>query len=246
MNVTLYDITNNFNTIFNEIEELDGELTPELEAQLAITEDNYKQKLENYACVVRDYESDVIAIKAEIERLNNRKKIIENRAERLKQRMFEAVQQFGKVETPKFKIGTRKSTVTNINIDRIDKLKRGIFDFAHEIHDNGVIAFGEECDIEGILAVVNNNIQAKYNIPDEEWIPFTVNDLNVFKININSTQSILSLFTEKSGALEMLLDNEAKFNVDNEINKTELKTNLQTFGNITIGELNEKLSLSIK
>lgn len=243
---SLYEITNTFNRLFDEIEENDGEITSDIEEALAITQENYKEKLENYAKVIKDYESDVIVIKAETERLNTRKKIIENRIERLKKNVLEAVIKFGTVETAKFKIGTRKSKVVEFDENRIYELKTAMMKLAHEIHDNGVIAFGDDCDIQGMLDVINANIRAKFNLPEEEYVPFTINDLNTFKVNINSTSSLADLFTRKDGLLEALLNNEARFNVDNEISKTELKNNLQIFDDITIGNINEKLNLNIK
>ncbi|AXH74557.1 MAG: Mu Gam-like end protection [crAssphage sp. isolate ctbg_1] len=243
---SLYDITVSFNAIFNELEDNGGELTPELEEELTITEANYKEKLENYACVIRDYESYVITLKAEIERLNSRKKNIENRVARLKQNMLEAILKFGPVETPKFKIGTRKSKSVEINSERTNWLKQGLIGFADELYHNGVVGFGEECDLEGMLAVVNRNIQAKYNIPDEEWVDFTINDLNNFRVNVNSTSSLSELFTRKDGILEAFLSNQARFNVDNEISKTELTNSLKIFDDITIGDIVEKQNLSIR
>lgn len=243
---SLYEITSKFNELFNEIEENDGEVTSGIEEALAITQENYKEKLENYTMVIRDYESDIVVLKAETERLNTRKKVIENRIERLKQRVLDAVLQFGPVETAKFKIGTRKSKVVNIDDNRTQILKRAMFKFAEDIYANGVLAFGENCDIHGILDVVNANVKAQYNIPDEEFVPFTLNDLNVFRVNINSSSNLIDLFTRKDGLLEAFLTNQARFNCDNEISKTELKNELSMFDDITIGNIDEKVNLSIR
>ena len=46
----IYNITAELEDIFLELEENDGELTPELEERLAITQDNLKEKLNNYLC----------------------------------------------------------------------------------------------------------------------------------------------------------------------------------------------------
>lgn len=45
---SIYNITTELEDIFLELEENGGELTPELEERLAITQDNLKEKLNNY------------------------------------------------------------------------------------------------------------------------------------------------------------------------------------------------------
>lgn len=45
---SIYNITTELEDIFLELEENGGELTPELEERLAITQDNLKSKLDGY------------------------------------------------------------------------------------------------------------------------------------------------------------------------------------------------------
>lgn len=45
---SIYNITAELEDIFLELEENGGELTPELEERLTITQDNLKEKLNNY------------------------------------------------------------------------------------------------------------------------------------------------------------------------------------------------------
>ena len=249
---SLYNIEQDLLDIFNQIEELEGELTPELDDQLRLTQEEYKEKLEKYAHVVRQYEADIKVIKEEVERLNKRKKTFENRIERLKKVMLEAVVNFGPVETPKFKIGTRLSKSTNLDTYRIDTLSRGLMSFAREIHQNGVIAFGEDCDVEGMLAVVNANLKAEHEASlvlgytNGEFIPFTLDDLKVAKININAENNLINLFTEKDGMLKAVLDNEQRFNIGNATDKTTIKNATEIYKDLTIGEVVENVNLSIK
>lgn len=246
MSQSLYDITAQFINIFNEIEELDGEITPELDEALKITKENYAQKLENYACVIQDFKADVVVLKSEIERLTNRKKLFENRIARLEARMLDAVLEYGSVETAKFKIGTRKSKTTEIDSERVTKLRNATFEFARDMYSNGYIDFGN-VDLEGMLAVLNANIEAEWNEDYEgEFVPFTVDDLEAVKVNINSRSSIANLFTVSDGMLESVLNNEMRFNVDNDMSKTELSNELKIRDNITVGKIQENVKLSIK
>lgn len=45
---SIYNITTELEDIFLELEENGGELTPELEERLTITQDNLKSKLDSY------------------------------------------------------------------------------------------------------------------------------------------------------------------------------------------------------
>lgn len=248
----LYQISQDLLNIFAEIEEYDGELTPELEEALAISENEYKEKIESYAKVVRNYKLDIESIDAEKKRLDSRKNVLKNRIDRLEKVMFEAVKQFGKVETPLFKIGTRKSTSTDLNLVRIDKLNRAVFNFAREIYNNGVLAFGDNCDLQGMIDAINANMKAEHEASTVlgyeggEYIPYTVEDLSACKININSSSTIADLFTHKDGALKALLENECNFDVQQDNNKTDIKNLLKNNVNITIGKLVDEEKLSIR
>lgn len=51
----------------------------------------YEHKLEQYAKVIRNLESDADALKTEADRLNNKRKVINNNIERLKSHMFDSM-----------------------------------------------------------------------------------------------------------------------------------------------------------
>lgn len=249
---SLYTISNELLGIFVEIEENGGELTPELEKSLEITQNNYAAKMENYAKVVNQYKSNIAVIKEEKKRLDRRKEIFENRIAKLEEVMLKAVEQFGKVETGLYKIGTRKTKSTYINAERIHKLNQCVFNFAREIHNNGVIAFGEECDVEGMLAVINANAKADHDIltsmvgEEHEFVPYTIDDLSAINVNINSTSSIMDLFTKKDGMLEAVLNNEMYFDVEPDNSKTEMKQHLEAGENLTVADINVENKLSIR
>ena len=92
---SIYNIQQELFDIFEQIEENDGELTPELEEKLKISQDEFKDKINSYICVIRQLENDLNAIKEEKVRLDAIKKSKEKTIERLKQVMVEAIQMFG-------------------------------------------------------------------------------------------------------------------------------------------------------
>ena len=65
----IFELGTQLQKIFEVIEENDGELTPELEEELNITSQNFKDKIEAYCQVLTIYKSDVDCCKNEKDRL---------------------------------------------------------------------------------------------------------------------------------------------------------------------------------
>ena len=65
----IFDIEKSLYLILNEIEENGGELTPELEEQLSISEDEFKAKVESYTNVIKELSSEMSLIKEEQARI---------------------------------------------------------------------------------------------------------------------------------------------------------------------------------
>ena len=91
----IYNIQQYLFSIFDELEENGGELTPELEEQLNITQEQFKSKIKDYSNVVKMLENDIVAIKEEKARLSDFQKSKEKAIERLKKIMVEAIENFG-------------------------------------------------------------------------------------------------------------------------------------------------------
>ena len=92
---SIYNITTELEDIFLELEENGSELTPELEERLAITQDNLKEKLNNYRKAYTMLNLDAESCKKEEQRLAVLRKTKENNAERLKGIMLDAVIAYG-------------------------------------------------------------------------------------------------------------------------------------------------------
>ena len=65
----IYNITTELEDIFLELEENGGELTPELEERLAITQDNLKSKLDGYRKAYTMFNLEAESCKKEEQRL---------------------------------------------------------------------------------------------------------------------------------------------------------------------------------
>ena len=69
MNKSLYQIDIELQRIVDEIIDNGGEITPELEEQLAISQDNLNEKLDNYRKLFTMIESRALACKNEKQRI---------------------------------------------------------------------------------------------------------------------------------------------------------------------------------
>ena len=123
MNVpTLYGITDELNAILTQLEELGGEITPELEQALAITEGQFAAKAEDYGKAILNLRAMAVAAKAEKERLAALQKFYENAQKRLTDALSNAMQVFGhdKVENATMRLSLRHTTATEV--DDLDQL----------------------------------------------------------------------------------------------------------------------------
>ena len=112
MKKSLYHIETEYLTIINQVEELEGELTPELEQQLTINEKELQGKSIAYLEFIGSKEVLNTRIDDEIKRLQAIKKSNNNLITNLTERLLNAVKLFGDFEVGFTKFGTRKSSIT--------------------------------------------------------------------------------------------------------------------------------------
>jgi hypothetical protein len=94
------------------------ELTPELEAELLINQEQLQIKGINYAKVISNYQSESDAIDAEIKRLKTMKESRDKKVTWLTESLKKAMLVSGieKIESPLFKISLRRSEAVEVEI----------------------------------------------------------------------------------------------------------------------------------
>ena len=120
MKTTLFNIETEYLALISNIEALEGEITPEIEEQLAINEKQLQGKSTAYLQVITTKEGINDAIDIEIKRLQAIKKRNVNLTARLKDRLLEAVKLFGEFEVGFNKFSTRKSS--SVQVDDVNSL----------------------------------------------------------------------------------------------------------------------------
>ena len=122
MKQSLYNIVEEQRFTLAEIEDMAGELTPELEEQLVINAQQLESKSIAYLEVIKDREAYINNAKEEIKRLQAIVKVNDNLVNRLKDNLLTAVKTFGSFEVGFVKFGTRISKSVNVDSEMINQL----------------------------------------------------------------------------------------------------------------------------
>ena len=117
MNKGLYVIEKEYLALIDAIMEAEGELTPEIEKKLAITEQELQTKSTCYAYIIKGIESDNNAIELEVKRLKALKDRNNRTIERLENNVQTAMNLFGitEIKSATLKINFRKSESVEIS-----------------------------------------------------------------------------------------------------------------------------------
>ena len=205
---SIYNIQQDILDIFDQIEENEGEITPELEEQLRISQDEFENKIRSYTCVVRQLECDLAAIKDEKARLDAIKKSKEKTIERIKQVMIEAIQMFGDTSKTgvKFidygtgKVSLRKSESIELDDDKLKVFTNRFISYFNWLRYQNTFD-QTEFDCKEITDYCN---QAHGNDFDEDAIfpDFTEDDMAKIQADLDFRISLKDIIaTEKGRAL---------------------------------------------
>lgn len=130
-NKNLLNITSEILEILEEVSELEGELTPELEFKLAINEAQLETKTNQYNWVINNLEGNNTAIDKEIARLKSLKDKNTKVADILKNKLLDTVLLLGvdrkgvkEIKLPTITLKTRKSNSIEITGVIDDKFKK--------------------------------------------------------------------------------------------------------------------------
>lgn len=199
----IFNIQQELLNIFAEVEENDGELTPELEEQLSITRESFKNKIKDYTDVIKMLQSDIADIKAEKDRLNSFQKSKEKTVERLKKIIIDAVEQFGDttkaggkfVDYGTGKVSIKKSDVIDINESLVNRFVNRYLTALRWYEDNNQLQRSIVDDKE-LLSFANS----KTSDEDDMDIPeFSLEDLANLKAKINTEIDLNTLLTSDKG-----------------------------------------------
>lgn len=263
---SLYEISNELRSILNSAMENDGEISQEEFDKLTITEENFKEKIEDYCKAIALNKYDVDACKCEKKRINDGQQVKNNLIERLKSRLLDAVVEFGQPKESKngttytidagtFKLFTKNLIKFVQNEYRVNLLKYCWLDYIKELYINGVLVQeqyenenDELLDVQGVLTAVNANAKAIFETDVEnrtnpinltEWVDFTIDDLKSLHFNFAFEVSAYHLITCAVPLAKAYSEDIGLANVTTEVQPIDTNTS-------TLGQNQTTMSLTIK
>ena len=160
--MNLFNIQQQYLSLANQLSE--GEVTSELEQELAINESQLQEKAVNYGYVIKQLGHEVNAVNEEIKRLTDIKKRNEKAIERMETAISNAMQLYGieKVDSSFLKLSFRKSeSVEIVNEAQLapEYLTTKTTTTPNKVAIKSAIQSGVE--VEGAVLSTNFNLQIK-------------------------------------------------------------------------------------
>jgi len=249
----IYQISQDLLTIFQELEENGGELTPELEQELNITQESLYDKIKSYVSVIHHYEDDLDSIKRETTRLSNLKKSKEKIVERLKSVVLKAVEDFGdenkngvkSIDFGTGKVSTRKSEAVYLYDDNIEHIVNCLNDILDIETDNNQLDVIDSIDKEALIDKIASTPMGN----TEVGISVSEEDLDHVSLQLTTGFPLSDVLNGKAwSALKEVIKNNPHFVLQSNVNKSNMKTELKANGSCApkIGKLVINKSLTIK
>lgn len=228
----IFEIQQNLQSIFNTIEENEGEISDELMSELAIKQDELKLKIKNYSEYIKVLESDIKLIKEEKDRLTSLQKSKEDIIKRLQKIMIEAIENFGDTSKSGSKFidyGTGKASIRTSKVIEIDEDSINLF--ANK-YINALNAYAMQNQLDQGIVSPEDLIEfanEQCHQEDDLFIAFGKDSLDKINLNIDFSSSIKDAITSKEGfelfkALIAYNNFKMKVSADKTTIKNEYKT----------------------
>ena len=240
---SIYNITAELEDIFLELEENGGELTPELEERLAITQESLKSKLDSYRKAYTVLNLEAESCKKEEQRLAVLRKTKENNAERLKRVMLDAVITYGD-------LGKSGNKVINLVDSKLYTKNSKCVEIDENLNDMIDSNFSFSRDV--LLEQINDKFTEKYpeqsaRLREETGGYFTLDDLDCIKVKFEIEKPIGDLANKINfDLLNTFFNHQHEMTRSSSVNKTTMKNILNDGRDISIAKLVENTSLIIK
>lgn len=236
---SIFNIQQDLYSIFDSIEENEGEITPELEKALTIKREEFSTKIQGYVAFIKQLELDNKGIKEEIARLKDLQKSKEKTIDNLKKIMAMAIDAFGdtnKSGTKFLDYGTGKVSIRKFDSIEVDEkgtkqFVNRFFRYFNWLHFTNT-ADQQELDVKDIIDFCNKNKQ-----DDEEDIVetnYTDDDLTNLQANLDFKVNLKDLITNPNGLklINSLLNYKVLATIKPSVDKTEVKKEVKSNGEI--------------
>lgn len=243
--MNIYQIQEEILSVYAEIEANDGEITPELEEKLAISQDEFKDKVKDYTSLIKHLEANMKECTEETKRLKEYYEKKEKLRDNLKKVVIKAINDFGDTKKSGVKyidygtgeVSVRKSTAVDVN--------EGLVDFIQSQISNTITFQKQINQLDTFNCIDKDSIM---NEQDKEL--FIINDDELDKINV-TLQVTVPFKDLRTGSGYPVIKEIAKYSDNYKlsagVSKTELKPELQENGsclpNLAHLQINESLTI---
>lgn len=245
--MNIYQIQEELLAAYDELEANGGELTPELEEKLSITQEEFKTKIKDYTSLIKSLEYDMKECKEEIARVKKFHDRKEKLHDKLEEILVKAINEFGDtkksgvryVDYGTGEVAVHKTTAVDPNeplIKDIGKYIERITTFYKECNQLDVFEnFDESTTIQEISQSTG------YNITD--------GDLNYVDLTLQVNVPIKDLFNGTGyNVLKEIAKYSPQYKLSADVSKSTVKPILQENGSCmpNLAKLKQNESLIIK
>lgn len=245
--MNIYQIQQDLLSIFDELEENGGELTEELEQKLAITQEEFKDKVEDYTNVIKNLDADMTAIKVEQARLKTLYERKEKVAKKLKEIIINAINEFGDTKKTGVKyldygtgeVSVRKTQVVEVN----EPLVKYVGDYLGRM-----VTFNKECNQLGVIDHIERS-EIVTDVAQNTDMAVGGDDLDHINVDLSLTIPLKDLATgEGYPALREIVKYSDFYKLSTSVSKTAIKPELKENGSCmpNLAKLGTNESLTIK
>lgn len=245
--MNIYQIQEELLNAYDELEENGGELTPELEEKLTITQEEFKTKIKDYTSLIKSLESDIKECKEEQERLKKYRNRKEKLHDKLEEILIKAINDFGdekKTGVRYIDYGTgeasiHKSTAADVNEPLVEDIGKYV---------ERVVTFNKECNQLDVYDRFDQETSIK-ELSKVTGYKITDSDLNCVDLSLEVNVPIKDLFNGAGySVLREIAKYSAQYKLSAEVSKSYVKPILQQNGSAfpNIAKLKTNESLTIK
>lgn len=198
MSKSIFKIDKELYSLYDEIEEAGGEITPEIEEKLELNGQEMTNKVKSITNYINKIKADLLAIKSETDRLAKLKKSKENTIKGLTNIVLFAIKKYGKedksgkkwIDWGTGKVTIRKSESVELDDKKIeyliDALKTTVVNgiYTNTLHQSSSI------DSQSLLDAAIHNAQIEGDITNSE---VEVEDMDDIIVNITIPVSMANL-----------------------------------------------------
>lgn len=255
---SIFHIEQQFAEIFAELEDNGGELTPGLEDALAITQNDFENKVANYVEIIKSINADIAAIDVETKRLKEYKDTKKKLKEKLSNILCRAISLFGDktksggsyVDLGIEKVSVRNTTKLETDDDLVTEVAKDVnLGYANIAVMN---SWDETAiDTNYFIERAKNHVEVDEETGEQRPYPLYVTPENYDEINAEIKISVpLSTLINEEGVdfMRNLMNMTTVYNVTGSVNKSALKAKFKQTDTTSnnIAKLVPNQTLSIK